>query len=439
MKMLAATVMVACAAANGALESATEWREGEQRVVAYVAPELHRIGELLAADTPELEDALDALDRDPLGSSPVEGAGLKLERLETPPQRSRFFQEGDVLWDVTASFREANVTGAGDGWAVYNDTTRRLVLRGTRDEHAGFELLQWRILDDEPRHLELRAALLKVRSRESDGVEWTAELVADRRVKELFAVTARSRPGRVAEVKRVADGYEVAMEAEMNVGAQLEVIDLRLEVDARLGQALGGGRVRLHTGLTLYGENPVYVEVGSKDDAEHALVFELRAEVQLADRTPRSRWQEFEDPRHQPPVAVRHDDGEHIEDLGDGFALGRWTVPPTFVESLVAGPHVGGDGADPDPFGVDEDVPEGADGADAAREAELRLPRVEAPEGIAGFWSGDEILDIGELMRDSGIEIVGGGWVFYVPRLSQVLARLDAPNLDLMSQILDGG
>jgi len=66
---------------------------------------------------------------------------LKLPRLENRPFKSRFFNEGDQLYEVSSFFDQTIVKWAEGFQAILNQTTGRVVIRGSEGQHYLMEYL----------------------------------------------------------------------------------------------------------------------------------------------------------------------------------------------------------------------------------------------------------------------------------------------------------
>ena len=385
-----------------------EWPKSESRTAAYVVGSLEGFQQWTTGGLRE-EDKVDPFG----GGLESPRAAERMKKWTRTAPASRFFREGDELWDAKAVLLKAKVLGPGGSWAILNNTTGRVVMSGGKAEHDRLGTLI-QIQDEGPILLSTEASLLKVRCREMTGVDWEEKLVKERQVAKLHEIGVIARPGQKATTELKRDGTVVNLRVEPNVGADHAIIDLRMSYKAKFSGSEDPFEVDVSTGLTSYSEIPTYLEVGSRSDPEHILLLEVKTAVQFLDGTPKSKWREFEDPKHDPPrLEVGHEHPKEVV-MEDGLIRRTWEVPPTFLDDLSFTSE---------------------DGAGERR----RRPVFEAPNGIVGVAAGDTLIDMGEIMKETGIEIPAGGWVVYNQRTSMVIAQLDEENSDLMEQLLDGG
>ena len=402
------------------LPGQAQWKDGEQRTVAYAAPWV---------DGPEWEGwywflgSEDQEDLDPFGADETEWDPAK--RLAAgPPVKSRFLRAGDELWDLADLARKVGLLQGEKSWMIYNATTQRLVLHGSRSEHNRMEVLHRGFAKRQPRSVQVDAKLLEVRCPELGGVVWDAKALANRAAKTHFSITTVSSPGRAATTELTVGGHTGFLETTAMIDAHSHYIDIAIAFEFTPGFQSGLQPIALGSGVILLDGHPFYLEIGSDRDPQRTLLLELTCEAQFVDGTPLRRAREFENPRHQPVRLLGRPSLEGvIHELGDGLAIGMWQCPGSFLPSLVPDEEVGDEGTNPFQFGEDR--------SDRIMRG---LPLVDPPPELV---AGDALQDVGKLMTDFGITSPAEGWILYRPSTHTLYAKLSRDDLDLVQRLCD--
>lgn len=340
--------------------------------------------------------------------------------LAEKPSGTRFLRDGDRMWLLTGHLREARVLEGGRSWAVWNGNTNRLVVHGTAYEQSQAAELWGRLRS--PLRVLTDVQLIKVRCRELGFVEWSSEEIEKRGGTVQASVSTVSRPGEKSAASLGAGEELLSLEAEANCSVNADVVDFRLTLSAPVAHGDGGRRLDLSTSVVVYAGRRVYVEVGGADGGEETYLVGVTGEPQFLDGTPIWRWREFEDSSIPvgPPRPVQFELTRKV--LEDGFVLSWVSVPPTFLSDIDPGSSDEGD----DPF---------ADAGSLAPRPQGAV--VVAPSGVEGFLESDLVYDVGTLMKELGIRIPEGGWIYYNQTSGVLFAKLDEANTDLIAALTE--
>ena len=63
-----------------------------------------------------------------------------------------------------------------------------------------------------------------------------------------------------------------------------------------------------------------------------------------------------------------------------------------------------------------------------------REVRIGVPTGLAGTFPEDELYNVAENMKDTGIDLPEDGWAFYNKTTSQLIALMPGTELDLLER-----
>lgn len=349
-------------------------------------------------------------------------------RLKNAPAKSRFFGEGDELWDVS----EIMVRGIGlrskAEWAVFNNTTRRLVIRGDREVHWLHEQKWSPAVMAIPMHIVTRVRLLKVSERGLRLVSWNEKLLKQRQGEEVIVMESIARPGQKGSLELQGGGMTGSLTVEVQGGGEDEMSQF---IDAKLDFAVeldGGKSIELKTELAMWAGVPVYVELGSGEDSEHTFLLEIGADFHFMDGRMSHLWREYEEPRHQPsrPKPYQYREPTHKK-LDDGMVLGIWPTFPMFLDVLL---HQAG--ADPDPFGGDD----AGLGGPQRRDHFYTFPK--PPSELAEDYGKELLIDLGKLLAEEGIEVSEGGWAIYAPKRNTLLTKLEEKQNVLVAELVSG-
>lgn len=343
--------------------------------------------------------------RDPFAEkkSPAEKAP-KAVALAKPPGETRFLQEGNPMWSLTGHLREENVLKNQGSWAVWNESTLRLVVHGSVWEH-GLVTGQLRDLG-QPMRIVTTVRLLKVPCRELGVVVWSVEEVEKRGGEELSSMAIMSLPGQKASKTVPSGGEEVGLTTEVSVSRDDRLVDVRFEFFAPVAHPGGVRKVELTTNVTVRAGRELCIEVGGADDANKSHVVGVLAVPEFADGTAVMKWREGEDENAEKSVAgIRK--GRRMRLLqDDGLILSRFQLPPPF------GGGIGGEDIHP------------------------LEPRVKPPAEL-GWDQTETVQDMASVLQKNGVLVPEGGWAVLRQDSSTLWAKLDAVNTDRLEDLVD--
>lgn len=374
---------------------AEDWPAGELRTAAYVGDGL----EFLQTLTADLKD---------------EGAVPPAQPWRADVPKSRFIGVNDRLWDLTKAFSSKVVPvfeRGKDARAIYNESTGRLIVRGGFLDHA---LLRY-VLAGMPdkQLLFLEATLWRGRTKEGEG-------------QEVGRVGVVARSGEKVVGRQVGEGGEIILETTPTIGAGDGVLDARIDFRA----TIGGQEIVLGTGLAFDPGQTRWIDLGGAGKEGERYGLELKV-----DRLSGEREGEFEKKEHQPGPNKRPVERKKARngDILRARSMGG-TVPEFLATRLDFGeedPFLG------DPFEEVNKRPTLAQFLTfLRRDASTTAP---LPVAFGGLRKGSPVVDVSKVMRDLGVEIGEGHWVYYHLQSSTVLSRLsnDAVNQDLMTSLLE--
>ncbi|WP_411846180.1 hypothetical protein AAFN60_00375 [Roseibacillus persicicus] len=323
---------------------------------------------------------------------------------------SRFFDEGDVLWDLKAHYEAEGISAE---WLVYNETTGYLVAKA--EEHALGALELRHFPWDHPKNMILEFALFEVVDSRSHWVDWSKHWQGAGK-KLLFEEQIRCRSGETSEQSFASGGgFAVHVDCQQVLWGDLSAVDVRLrlevEGDAKsftqaiaLSLPLGKEQFFEWGGL---GEGKTWVAkitptarlVGGPSLSEWHLGKELT--IGVLEKSP-FRWG-FQ--RLRP-------DGEH--------QLVMWRVYDGFIDDIA----------------LDEEDPFAPDGGEKEPKYPVLTPR-EVPKALRTYFPREQWRDVSQAFEDSGLEFSNGD-AAYLGSLNEIVVvrHRDEGQLDLVDQIL---
>lgn len=244
---------------------------------------------------------------------------FEAKRMTKPSFESRFFTKGGEFLNYTEWARTIGLFQEGQGEAVYDLGSGRLVVRTDGVRHAFLHDLLGQSLKTQLRVEVVLRKLNGVPLGRPDFREAKGEVVAS-----LSGLTVSSR----SMALRGSDG-SVAMEAEFQGGGfNSSFWECRLD----LSSLLPGAEITLRTGLAGLFGTPAMVELGSLDGVS-TLVAGISATQVFADGGLLVEWVLREDGKDvvekRRLAKLLHFDRDQV-DLGDGRGYEVFVVPPTF-------------------------------------------------------------------------------------------------------------
>ena len=167
----------------------------------------------------------------------VEAPGVAL--MKTPPEKSPFFGEKDVLWNVRSVLPEE---AASAEWAVWNETSGRIVVKGS-----------WTVMREMEERIDTasqcRITVEAFRVAEDGGTPDVSK-------QPEASISLVTRSGQKASGSRQGDDSEIKLEAEPTMSEERDFVDLRMVVFASLH---GASDLEIQTGLSFKADDKVWV------------------------------------------------------------------------------------------------------------------------------------------------------------------------------------
>lgn len=330
-----------------------------------------------------------------------EGVVPSVEPWSGEAPKSLFFGANDRLWDLTEvlSSKVVPVFERGKGaWTIYNESTGRMVVRGDFLDHA---LLRY-VLEGMPdkQLLSLEATLWQGRTKEEKG-------------RKIGRVGVVSRSGQKVVGRMVGEDREMTLKTTPTIGAGDGILDARIDFRA----VVGGQEIVLGTGLVFEPAKSRWIELGGVGEEKKRYGLELRVA-----RLGGQREGEFERKEHQPGL------NKHLAErrkAPNGDILRARSMGWAALEFLATRLDLG------------ELRPTLAPLLNSLRlDASTTVP---LPIALGGLKKGSPVVDVSKVIRDLGMEMAEGHWVYYHLQSSVVLSRLsaDKANQDLMTTMLE--
>jgi len=299
-------------------------------------------------------------------------------RLETAPEKSPFFAEGDELWDIHAAVPDAVVKGgASPEWAVWNATSGRVVTKGAPIvavalyHHLGIEEL--------PTVCRIGIDVLRV----PDG-----GAPPDFSGKPDASLSFIGRGGTRSNGSFSEKGAEIRSECELTISEDKTIIDSALNLSASLPNY---PKLEISTSASMCDHTGVWL---ARDyDGKSGIDIRYSVTLVLTDGTPYSEAVLKQDGETFLPLQV---DRSHKDPLaiGDGWLASQW-VGSRFLQRFIG--EITPD-EDPDPFAPEDEVK-------GLAWDKFHLSPI--PDKLTPYFAGP-VLDVGEDLSRAGIEIVAG-------------------------------
>lgn len=281
----------------------------------------------------------------------------EMEPLESAPFESRFFEEGHKLLEVSPLFHPLIEKGAPGFQAVLNESTGRLVVRGTAGQQ--FLVKNMTIRKDYPIQIQSEFDLYLIPPATDLASAWNLEFLP-KGWEKLKSISGIGRPGQKVLLRD--DRNELEMEISVYADSRESSVDFWWSL--KLDTEIKGEKVELKSSAGSAGLSGVarLVDLGSFGIEGKRLCVVQKLGIQLLDGTSIDDlvWNET------PGIPFHYDDmREYIEGFGSSFfeseaerPFGMWPLPPTFLNFISSGSEPEGDAEDP----FSEDAGEGLAG-----------------------------------------------------------------------------
>lgn len=309
-----------------------------------------------------------------------EGTEALLERKvwEEGRPKSRFIQETHVLWRVP---KLEEVLEREDDWLLFNESTMTIVAHlPPADQESLADLLREEF--GFPKLVQLELRLLRVAARGLETMTWTEDQVKEKSPKELFHQTLTCRVGLRAQTRIEGESGGLLLRAECQVRGEDELLELFLRLK---WETEGLPVIEQMTASAFRLGQKSYVNLGSLEE-DKILLLEIDPRLVFADLSPCSEWWQWEEgaPERQTP---NRESNEWQE---------RWWLYPS------------------ENFG---DLLHSEDG-------ELKVEEVTLESDHNGLQAGTVVWDLMPILAEADVKISEGGWVFFAPESSTLVARL---------------
>lgn len=330
----------------------------------------------------------------------VEATGVAL--LKNPPEKSPFFGDKDVLWDIRSILPEEAATAE---WAVWNKTARRIVVKGP-----------WMAIREMEESLntasQCRITVEAFRIGGDGGApDFTKQPDA--------SISLVTRSGQKASGSRQGDDSTIKLEAEPTVGYRNDFIDLRMIVSTSLS---GVPDLEIYTALLFKADKGVWV---ARDfDGESGTDIRVSAAIELPDGTPYAEMMMRQEGDAVVPFRVDRSGRKPIVIEGGGTLVSAWLSFENTKQFFT-----GEESEETDPF---------ADDADTKVAANYEgLPTTQAPEKLEPYFGG-EVVDMRETIRNMGIMVGENDFVGFDPLNGRIfMFSKDKDEIDKFEQIFE--
>lgn len=350
----------------------------------------------------------------------------KKVRLESAPEPSPFFKDGDELWDlkgIPATEDQAATdplppqdvrlkTDPPLDWVVWNARSGRLVVKG--DWNAIWQLHYQLQIDQLPKQCRLTTAVFEV---PADGSPLT-----EKSVPTVF-LSCVSRSGQEVEAVRQQEGKMLRVKGTADIGDDNRFVGLQLELSCALP---GHPGMDLKTGLTFQPCKPLWV--GRDFDGNKGLDLRVSTTIELTDGTPVGEVFLIQQGNTATPLVVERAELKRHR-IGDkGWLAVLWLDPQSVLDMIAP---ESSEKRSADPFA--EPLPSN----DSQRPVPAGVP---VPE-VLKPWFSHSVLDLREFMKNSGIVLADStdfaGYDLFSQRI--FLFSNAGLELDKFEQLFSGG
>lgn len=333
-----------------------------------------------------------------------------ISRLEKPPEKSVFFSEGDILWDLKAilpaKFKDSNATPK---WIIWNETTEGIVANGT--------LLSIYML-----HRHLGIADLPTHSRH--------------RI-DFFRITSNTNPpdfsknpdSSISAVCRNNQKFSTSTnEGETAIAVELgavyhhddDAIDTNFTITAKL---LNTPTLEIKSAATFQEATPIWV--ARSFDGESGLDIVITTDILLSDGTPFSEATTREKAGKSLPVITKHKNWKTVRIGNAGWLVSAWLPIEQIIDRNDANKY----NLEMDPFAdtppLAHTIPDGL--------TEVSAPKILSPHIDGAIW------DSTDYLKNTGISLSGDEFSGYDPITGRLfLYSTNLSKLDMFESLMMG-
>lgn len=368
----------------------------------------------------DLRDQLYWAPSDPFSDEGGENLRGEIKSLAVVPFKSRFLREGDDLVDFSGLFVDSPVSAGGDSLrVVLNKTTGKVVMQGSRRAllrigDRGLSGL------DAPIHVEVKFAIYDVPNRDLEKMRGLEEGLP-RSARKIEEALLTVRPGDRGKLQ--TSGW--LLECGPNIDSSVDVVDLRMEVQASFVIEEKKHQFELKTGIYSFDGVPVYLKIGSMGQQSRTAVLAITATGKLIDGTD-SREQFLKEGEGKSAVGeVRRrlwDLYEEALPQEDGRVFKRLSVSPSLV-NVVRG------------F-TEEELSSDPFSDESTLNSHTKLKSLKNVSPLVQRRVGDELADLRDLMERNGLKIQQDDFVVLNVEDATISALLLPDQLELLELLL---
>ena len=324
-------------------------------------------------------------------------------RLQKAPFKSRYISAGDRLWDVSSQFEDDSGVEVPFEWAVFNETTGWLILKGETKEldRVGPDVQS--VILSLPRSIHLHAKIFLVPTQDWGISSWkVSELEKSHQC--LLEAEVMTPPGMEALVE--GEKGAIKLRFEPQVGSSDEVIDM---MSLTLSGTVKGYSFDLMTRLSGFNGVPSVIELGAIGNGE-SLVLVMRPDIYLPGGVKsREAVQDRSKPVISPYERMIPPSPEELwpPDPKTGKVFSRFMVSPTFIGFLDSG---------------------------GGGEEERFMIKSWNSKVIAK--PGERVFDVRPLLELQGVVFGEGDFAILVSTSGTLVAELDPKNMELLNAIV---
>ncbi len=322
-------------------------------------------------------------------------------RLESAPEKSPFFSEGDVLWDIRAAVPDAIAkAGASPEWAVWNATSKRIVAKGSFS--AIYSLHYHLETESLPTHCRVKIDVFPVSA--AAPPDFTAKPYAS------LTIATRSGSKSVASISEEGGGIEL----------ECDTTYYKIDIDSRIFLSItlaDSSKLEIDTSTSLRDRSGVWL---ARDyDAKTGMDIRLTASIELLDGTPYSDVTLRQENGLAVPFRVDTNFPQPVA-IGDGWLIAYFIGDMNFRHMFADQEN------DSDPF------------AATPKEA-IPFPKgmaeVQVPEKLAPHFAGS-VFDLSDKLKNMGLVFKEGDLAGYDPRSQGIfMYSTDKNELDKFEQL----
>ena len=328
---------------------------------------------------------------------------------------SRFFNKGDILWEVTKHFECLGIEDE-ERWFVYNETTGYLIVKAPL---ADLSLLKWRFsVENEPLNLRYSVEIFEVADVYGEWVDWNSRW--DEVQKELlFEVQANGlNEEATKQIARWGKNSNYSLELQSWVGSHklLHFIYLAFKFSHN------GEEFSLESGLSVADQSPYFLELGKGERKDVTFIARIVPEVHLVGGPAYANWHQFEAVESE-LFSVKGLTGWARLERNEDYSVSCLRVPTDFSDMLCSR------NKEMDPFATD-------------KEPVLVLSDPVSKTKVGGktldvYFPREDWKDVKEVFFESGVEFKEEDFAYFGRVKSILVVRTeDEEALDVITQIL---